>query len=191
MPRSGQIRRNRAVFVDRDGVINHAVVRGGKPFPPSGLDELRIVDGVPEAVARFRDAGMLVIIATNQPDVATGKQARAVVEAIHRRIRDAISVDDVKVCYHSDEDNCACRKPKPEMLFEAAREWSIDLGQSYMVGDRWRDIDAGKAAGCRTYWVDHGYDERPATGADAIVGSLAEAASLIIAHATREGSADA
>lgn len=175
-------RPNRAVFVDRDGVINRAVVRSGKPYPPESREELEILSGVPEAVERLRRAGLLVIVATNQPDVATGKQEKSVVEAMHNQLREALRIDDIKVCYHADDDGCACRKPKPGMLVEAAGEWSIDLSRSYMVGDRWRDIEAGRAAGCRTFWIDYGYAEKPAENADAIVASLVEATDIIVAE---------
>ncbi len=177
-------RANRAVFVDRDGVINRAVVRSGKPYPPESREELEILAGVPEAVERLHRAGLLVIVATNQPDVATGKQEKRVVEAMHNQLREAMPIDDFKVCYHTDDDGCACRKPKPGMLIEAAGEWSIDLSRSYMVGDRWRDIEAGRAAGCRTFWIDCGYAEKPAEDADAIVASLVEAAEIIVAEAS-------
>ena len=172
----------RAVFLDRDGVINRAVVRGGRPYPPDGPDGLEILPGVAEAAARLRGAGFLVIVVTNQPDVAKGRQRREVVEAIHDRIRATVPLDDVKVCYHDDDDGCACRKPKPGMLLEAASGCSIDLGRSFMVGDRWRDVSAGRAAGCRTFLVGDGYGEPFPDAPDAVVGSLAEASVRILSQ---------
>lgn len=175
---------NRAVFVDRDGVINRAVVRGGKPYPPNSLEELEMLPGVPEAVRLLRQAGYRVIVATNQPDVGAGRQTQDEVERIHEHLRAALQVDDIKVCYHTDADGCPCRKPKPGMLLDAARDWDIDLAASVMVGDRWRDVDAGKAAGCRTVLVasevESGYDERAAEGHDAAVRSLLEASRWIL-----------
>jgi D-glycero-D-manno-heptose 1,7-bisphosphate phosphatase len=172
----------RAVFLDRDGVINRAVVRGGRPYPSASVGELEILPGVAEAVGALRRAGYRVIVATNQPDVATGVQQRAVVEAIHDRVRAELAVDDVRVCHHADPDRCSCRKSKPGMLLAAAADWSLDLARCVMVGDRWRDISAGRAAGCRTILVGDGYGERFADAPDAVAGSLAEASRLILSQ---------
>ncbi|GIW78847.1 MAG: D,D-heptose 1,7-bisphosphate phosphatase [Gemmatales bacterium] len=173
---------NRAVFLDRDGVINRVFKRDGKPYPPPTLADFEFLPGVVDAVAAFRRAGFRVIVVTNQPDVATGKQTRSVVEAMHAHVRQALAVDDIKVCFHTDADLCDCRKPKPGMLLSAAQEWSLQLEQSYMIGDRWRDIDAGRAARCKTIWIRHDYDERLADHADAIVDSLWEASQLILSE---------
>jgi D-glycero-D-manno-heptose 1,7-bisphosphate phosphatase len=171
---------NRAVFVDRDGVINRSVVRNGKPYPPNCLAEFEMLPGVPDAVRALREAGYRVIVTTNQPDVGAGRQTQQEVERIHAHVREALQVDDIRVCYHTDADACGCRKPKPGMLIEAARDWDIDLAASVMVGDRWRDVDAGKAAGCRTVLIESGYDERAAEGYDAAVPSLLEASRWIL-----------
>ena len=173
---------NRAVFLDRDGVINAAVVREGRPFPPATLEEFEFLPGVAEAIDDLGRAGFKIIVVTNQPDVATGVQKRDVVEAMQARIESRLAVDGFKVCYHRDEDGCTCRKPKPGMLVEAAAEWSLDLKQSYMVGDRWRDVEAGKGAGCRTILIDGGYAERQAKDPDAVVHSLPEASALILSQ---------
>ena len=170
----------RAVFLDRDGVINRAVVRDGKPYPPAGLEDFELLPGVEGAAAALRAAGYLVVVVTNQPDVATGKQRREVVEAMHDRLRASGLCDDIRACYHTDADDCDCRKPKPGMLLAAARELRIDLPRSHMVGDRWRDVAAGKAAGCTTYFIDSGYRERQPDRPDAVVASLAEAAQQIL-----------
>lgn len=174
---------NRAVFLDRDGVINRVVLRGGRPYPPASLDDLQLLPGVVTAVQELRRAGFKIVVVTNQPDVATGAQTSQVVEAIHQKIRTALQIDEFKVCYHVDQDGCSCRKPKPGMLLDAAVDWSIDLDQSFMVGDRWRDIAAGKAAGCRTILLESGYAERRAEKPDAVAGSLLEASVLILSKA--------
>jgi len=171
---------NRAVFIDRDGVINRAVVRDGKPYAPEGLADFELLAGVPEAIQSLRRAGFLLIVATNQPDVGAGRQAQATVEQIHAHLRSLLPLDDIRVCYHTDADHCACRKPKPGMLLDAARQWQIEVAASVMVGDRWRDIEAGKAAGCRTILIEGGYDERQAEGFDAAVPSLLDASRLIL-----------
>jgi D-glycero-D-manno-heptose 1,7-bisphosphate phosphatase len=170
----------RAVFLDRDGVINRAVVRDGKPYPPPTLDDFTIEDGVPAAIARLRAAGLWIVVVTNQPDVATGRQRREVVEAMHERLTAAALCDAIQVCYHTADDDCHCRKPRPGMLLTAADAWQIDLRRSFMVGDRWVDVAAGRAAGCYTFWINRGYAEPAADAPDALVGSLPEAAERIL-----------
>ena len=177
---------NRAVFLDRDGVINRAVVRDGRPYPPPSVDDVEILPGVAESIRTLHGRGFKVIVVTNQPDVATGAQRREAVEAIHNRLRRCLLLDDIKVCYHTDADRCACRKPKPGMLLEAANDWSIVLKRSFLVGDRWRDIEAGKAVGCRTFYVDYGYKEKRPENPDVTVKSLEEAARLIVAQCQSE-----
>jgi len=174
----------RAVFLDRDGVLNAAVVRDGKPYPPQTLEVLEILPGVPEALARLRAAGYLNVVVTNQPDVATGKQRREVVEAIHERLRATLAIDAIKVCYHVESDGCACRKPRPGMLFEAAAELGIDLARSCLVGDRWRDVGAAHAAGCEAYFVEYGYKEKSPEKPYVAVKSLPAAADLILRRNT-------
>jgi D-glycero-D-manno-heptose 1,7-bisphosphate phosphatase len=170
----------RAVFLDRDGVINRAEIRGQRPHPPDRLEDLDLLPGVVEAAQALRAAGFTLVVATNQPDVAAGRQRREVVEAMHERIRALMPLDAIKVCYHADGDGCTCRKPKPGMLLEAAAEYSVDLARSFMVGDRWRDVSAGCAAGCRTILIGDGYGETFPDPPDASAASLREAAELIL-----------
>ena len=171
----------RAVFLDRDGVINTPVVRDGKPYAPESVDDLEIIEGVREALASLRNAGFLNIVVTNQPDVAIGKLKVETVEAMHRRLAGELDLDDIKVCYHGDADGCECRKPKPGMLLKAAREFGIDLGRSFLVGDRWRDVAAGQAAGCTSLFINYGYDEKHPEPPYIEVQSLAEASRRILA----------
>jgi len=171
----------RAVFLDRDGVLNRSIVRDGKPYPPRTPDEFEILPGVPEALADLRAAGFLNVVVTNQPDVATGKTTHAFVDWVHDELRVRLAIDDVYACFCVEGPDCPCYKPSPLMLVEAARKWSIDLAASAMVGDRWRDIGAGRSAGCRTYFIDHGYAERVKVPPEVVVSDLAEAAALIIA----------
>lgn len=170
----------RAVFLDRDGVINRAVVRGGKPYPPDTLQDLVILPGVAPALQRLRSAGFLNIVVTNQPDVATGRQSRATVNGMHEHLRRELALDAIKVCFHADADACACRKPRPGMLLEATRELGISLSDSYMVGDRWRDVAAGQAAGCRCLFIDYGYAEARPEQPYAAVESLADSVDWIL-----------
>ena len=170
----------RAVFLDRDGVLNASVIRQGKPYPPDSLADLMVLPGVREALLTLRAAGYINIVVTNQPDVGAGKQRVEVVEAIHDRLRRELSLDDVKVCYHTDDQKCDCRKPNPGMLLEAARVHDIDLTQSFLVGDRWRDVAAGQAAGCGCFFVDYEYQEQRPEKPYVAVKSLSEAAALIL-----------
>lgn len=178
---------NRAVFLDRDGVINRVVVRDGRPCSPPSLGELEILPGVEAAIRALRAAGFLVIVVTNQPDVATGKQSRAVVEAMHRALAERLMIDDFKVCYEVEHKTSRHYKPKPGMLLEAAEEHGIDLRRSFMVGDRWRDVGAGRAAGCFTIFIDYGYKERRPDNPDASVASLLEAAEIILGRSVEDG----
>jgi D-glycero-D-manno-heptose 1,7-bisphosphate phosphatase len=170
----------RAVFLDRDGVINCATVRNGKPYPPATLNDFIYLSGVEDCIKKLRAVGYLVIIVTNQPDVAAGTQSKQVVESMHAKLHQDMLCDDIKVCYHTDEDECGCRKPKPGMLYEAARKWDISLKESFMVGDRWRDIEAGKSAGCYTYYIDYQYQEKAPDNPDEIVSSLEDAGRRIL-----------
>ncbi len=174
--------RRRAIFLDRDGVLNQARVVAGKPHPPATLEELVILPGVVEALAKLRKAGYLLVVVTNQPDVARGTQRREVVEAMHEKMRRELPLDRVEVCYE-DGEQTPRRKPNPGMLLDAAAALGIDLAASFMVGDRWRDIEAGQRADCRTIFIDYGYDEpRPEPPADFTARSLADAAQWILAQ---------
>ncbi len=171
----------RAVFLDRDGVINRAVVRDGKPFPPGDAAEFELIGGVEEACRKLDEAGFLLVIVTNQPDVGRGTQKREIVEDIHRRILERLPINRIEVSYASGETFSRRRKPAPGMIYDAAEKLGIDVSRSFMVGDRWRDIDAGRAAGCgSSILIDYGYDESLNCEPDFRVGSLAEAADLIL-----------
>jgi D-glycero-D-manno-heptose 1,7-bisphosphate phosphatase len=170
----------RAVFLDRDGVINRAMVRDGKPYPPANLAAMEILPGVPRAMDALRGAGFMLIVVTNQPDVARGTTPRAVVEEINSYLLDRLPIDEFRTCYHDSVDGCSCRKPMPGALLAAANEHGIDLQASFMVGDRWRDIEAGQRAGCKTIFIDYGYDEKQPQSTDFRVQSLAEAVHSIL-----------
>jgi D-glycero-D-manno-heptose 1,7-bisphosphate phosphatase len=172
----------RVVFLDRDGVINRAFLEDGVPHPPATLETLEILPGVPDALARLRSAGFQLIVVTNQPDVARGRQTREAVEAIHARLLSLLPLDEIRVCYHDDADGCPCRKPKPGLLIQGP---PVDAAASVMVGDRWRDIEAGRAAGCATVLIDYGQTEPLPNEPDVRVSTLAEAAQWILERAPR------
>jgi D-glycero-D-manno-heptose 1,7-bisphosphate phosphatase len=179
----------RAVFLDRDGVINRPTVRDGLPFAANNVTEFEIYPEVAEACRRLKQVGFLLVVATNQPDVGRGTVKKETVEAMHAEMCRQLPIDRVEVCYHPGHgaSNCECRKPKPGMLLNAARELGIDLTRSWMVGDRWRDIDCGRAAGCRTIFVDRGYAETLKQMPDFRAKDLAEAAEVILADVSPQG----
>jgi D-glycero-D-manno-heptose 1,7-bisphosphate phosphatase len=171
----------KAVFLDRDGVLNQSIVRDGKPHPPAGLDQLAIYPDAAEALRRLKQAGYLLIVVTNQPDIARGTQTRDAVDEINAAIGAALPIDEFLVCAHGDAANCPCRKPKPGMVWEAAARHAIDLRQSFLIGDRWRDIDCGAAAGVRTVLIERRYRERaPDHAPDFVAESLGAAADWIL-----------
>lgn len=170
----------RAVFLDRDGVLNKAIVKNGKPYPPSSLSELQVLSGVPEALRKLKEKGFLTIVITNQPDVARGITTRATVEGINRQLVENLAIDHIFTCYHDNDFNCDCRKPKPGQLFVAAERFSIDLRRSFMIGDRWSDMAAGAAAACSTIFIDYGYQERQPDDYDYVTTSLEAAVKIIL-----------
>jgi D-glycero-D-manno-heptose 1,7-bisphosphate phosphatase len=170
------------VFLDRDGVLNRAFVVDGVPHPPASPEEMELLPGVREACAALHEAGLLLVVVTNQPDIARGSVHAGSVDLDNEKLRSALPLDDIVVCPHDDADGCECRKPKPGMLVEAARRHGIDLARSVMVGDRWRDIAAGRAAECSTVFVDHGYAEPQPISPDLTVSSLVDAVPWILEH---------
>jgi D-glycero-D-manno-heptose 1,7-bisphosphate phosphatase len=174
--------RHPAVFLDRDGVINRPLIRGGRPYPPGNLDEFVILPGVLEACQILKKLGFILVIVTNQPDVARGTLAREIVETIHACLLQQLPIDRVMTCFHAGAaygDPCECRKPRPGMLIEAAKALRIDLAKSFMVGDRWRDVDCGFNAGCKTIFIDWGYEEQLKRDPDFKAHDLLAAAQLI------------
>jgi D-glycero-D-manno-heptose 1,7-bisphosphate phosphatase len=173
--------RRPAVFLDRDGVINRAVIRDGIRCPPLSLQDLVILPRVSEALDALKARGYALVVVTNQPDVARGTSSRRAVDLIHAKLQEELSLDAILTCFHDTADGCDCRKPKPGLLLRAARDLSINLAASFMVGDRWRDIEAGQRAGCRTFFIDEGYEESQETICDFRVGSLHQAAGIVLA----------
>jgi D-glycero-D-manno-heptose 1,7-bisphosphate phosphatase len=168
-----------AIFLDRDGTINAAVVRGGRAYPPAEVCDMVIPADVPGALQRLADAGFALIVVTNQPDVARGRQTRANVERINAALAARLPIDEFRVCYHDDDDRCGCRKPEPGLLLQAPL---YDISHSILIGDRWRDIEAGRRAGVQTtILIDSGHSEPCDLEPDVRVRSLGEAADWILA----------
>ena len=174
----------RAVFLDRDGVLNRCVVRDGHPYPPSSVEEFELEEDVAQGCRRLKENGFLLVVVTNQPDVGRGTQTRAKVDAIHETLLSALPMlDRIEVCYHAGRargEPCSCRKPQPGMLLAAAASLQIDLPRSYLIGDRWRDIDCARAAGCRAIFIDRGYRETLRETPDATVVGFAAAVDFIL-----------
>lgn len=174
--------KQRAVFLDRDGVLNRAYIVNGVPHPPNSLAQLEVLPGAAEACQLLRESGFKLIVVTNQPDIARGRQTLVEIELLNEALRRQLGFDDLYLCPHDDKDECRCRKPRPGMLLQAAQSHQLELRHSFMVGDRDRDIEAGLAAGCRTIFVDHGYGRAPLPPAHLTVSSLQEAVPWIMSH---------
>jgi D-glycero-D-manno-heptose 1,7-bisphosphate phosphatase len=174
---------NKAVFLDRDGVINRPIIVEGKPYPPRTVAEFAILPGVDQACVDLQNAGYLLVVVTNQPDVGRGILKKEVVEAIHETMVQQLPIDRVEVCYHAGDEfgeKCECRKPKPGMLINAASALDIDLARSFMIGDRWRDIDCGKRVSCRTIFIDWSYGESLRERPDFTAANLLDATEWIL-----------
>lgn len=182
-----KIRLQPAVFLDRDGVLNRVRVTDGVPHPPDHVDELVLLPGVPEALARLRAAGFPLVVVTNQPDVARGTQIRQRVEEINAELRACLPLLDVLTCYHDQRDGCPCRKPKPGLLLAAARRWRLDCPRSYLIGDRWSDIVAGQAAGCHSVLLERPYSGRDRCNPDSCAVDLGEAVGWILGQHMEKG----
>jgi D-glycero-D-manno-heptose 1,7-bisphosphate phosphatase len=173
------------VFLDRDGVLCRAFVRNSKPYAPRLLKDFKIMPNSYNSIMRLKQAGFIVIVVTNQPDIGNGFVTTDVVESMHQKLREKTNVDDVFLCAHRQNEECECRKPKPGMLLRASKKYGIDLGKSYMIGDRASDIEAGKRAGCRTIFIDRHYAEPHPLNPEATVKSLQKAVNYILANHSR------
>lgn len=169
---------NRSIFLDRDGVINIAPIVNGRPTSPHTLKEFRLFEGIAESLGTLKTAGFLLIVVTNQPDLAHGKITRESLDLLHEEMMNKLPLDDLFICPHDDRDNCHCRKPKPGMLLEAARKWNIDLTSSVIIGDRWREVDAGRAVGCKTILIDTVYNQE--TVADYRAKDVQQAVNIVL-----------
>lgn len=173
-----------AIFLDRDGVINSTIIKEGKPFSPRKFEDFKLIDGIKDILERFRARGLLNIIVTNQPDIARGLMKKEELQKMHNLIMEKLPVDDIFICPHDDADNCNCRKPKPGMLLEAAKKWDIDLSESFMIGDSWKDIEAGRNAGCTTLLIDSPYNKQ--IDSDLRANELSAVAEMILNSRKKE-----
>jgi D-glycero-D-manno-heptose 1,7-bisphosphate phosphatase len=172
----------RAVFLDRDGVLNPPVVRDGLPFPPATVAEFEVYPEALEACRLLREAGFLLVVVTNQPDVGRGTLRADILDEMHAKLNEQLSLDRIEVCTAADDGSpdARRRKPAPGMLLDAADACDIDLPRSYLIGDRWRDIDCGHAAGCTTIFIERGYAEKLKTPPHHYAANVLDAARLIL-----------
>jgi D-glycero-D-manno-heptose 1,7-bisphosphate phosphatase len=171
--------KNKAVFLDRDGVLNRAKIILNKPYPPSTMEEMEILSGVHESIQLLKHAGFKLIVITNQPDVARGTADIELVNTMNNYILNELGIDEIKCCFHDDSENCLCRKPKPGMVYEAEKRWNIDLSISYLIGDRWRDIETAKNCNLTSILIDYQYDEKK-VNADFECTNFEEAVNFIL-----------
>ena len=169
----------KSVFLDRDGVINKAYIKDGLPQSPNSLNELKILPGVRESIIKLKKLNFICLMVTNQPDVSRKKIEKNSVIQMNNFLKNEIALDDIFVCYHDDSDNCNCRKPKPGLLLQAGKKWDVDFKKSFMIGDRWRDIQAGEKVGCKTIFLDYKYNEKKPKKPDFVSDSLLNAAHII------------
>ncbi len=148
---------NKAVFLDRDGVINSVANRNG--FSPRSFKDFEILPGVKETIDKFKELGYLVFIITNQPDIARNLMQIEELEKMHSLVNEQFNIDDIEICPHENEDNCSCRKPKPGMIFNLAEKWNVDVLESVFIGDSKKDYKAAKAANIKFLYVRHDYNE--------------------------------
>jgi D-glycero-D-manno-heptose 1,7-bisphosphate phosphatase len=173
----------RAVFLDRDGVLNASQLRNGKPYAPTCVDDFHLMPQARHHLTRLNRAGFLLVVVTNQPDIGAGRVEAATVDAMNRRLAAELPVDDILVCPHTPQDGCDCRKPKPGMLLRAAQRHDCDLAASYMIGDRFGDIAAGNAAGCTSVLIGDGYGEAEQASPAARAADLAAAVDFVLRDA--------
>jgi D-glycero-D-manno-heptose 1,7-bisphosphate phosphatase len=174
----GSLITRRAVFLDRDGVINKVIFRDGRPASPRSLEEFVLNDGIRQTIRELRDYGFRIIVVSNQPDLARGEITKGVLDLMTQKMRWELPLDDVYICPHDDHHGCSCRKPKPGMLIQAAEKWKIDLESSFLIGDTRKDIEAGKATGCKTILLDAPYNQN--VQSDFRVKSLSESVDIIL-----------
>lgn len=186
--------KKRGVFLDRDGVLNRPVVRDGLPFPPGRVEEFELYPGVATGCGKLKAAGFVLVVVSNQPDVGRGTQTRETIDAMHEKLQSAVpSLDAIEVCFHGGANHgepCDCRKPKPGLLLRAAGTHDIDLLRSFLIGDRWRDVDCAHAAGCRAVFIDHGYSEPLRAKPEFIAATFDEAVEIILAAAAQNDLAE-
>ena len=174
-----KLKKRAAIFLDRDGTLNKAFIKKGLPISPASFSKFKILPGVKSSITKLKKLKYLCLLITNQPDVSRKKIKKKVVIKMNKFIKKKINLDDVFVCYHDDNDNCNCRKPKPGLLIKASKKWKINFKKSFMIGDRWKDISAGKKVGCKTIFINNNYKKDKIVKANFTFKSLSKAVNKI------------
>jgi D-glycero-D-manno-heptose 1,7-bisphosphate phosphatase len=177
MQQSGNVKTG--IFLDRDGVINRAIVRNGIPYSPREIKDFEILEGVKEALEILHKTEILPVVVTNQPDVSRGLISEEMVERQHSKLNEVLGIEHFYTCYHDDSDSCDCRKPKIGLFIEASKRLDIVLAASFLVGDRWKDVQAGQKAGCSCFFIDYQYSEKQPHPPFRRINSLLEVVRII------------
>ena len=172
-------KKNKAIFLDRDGILNKVIIRRGKPSSPWNLKDFKLLSHIEKYLKTLNEIGFLNIVFTNQPDVKRGYLKVEDLEKMHKIIAEKLPVDEITFCPHDDKDNCSCRKPTPGLIFEAAKKWSLDLKNSFVIGDNWKDVLAGKKAGCKTILIRRNYNKNLKDSYNFEARNLKEAVEII------------
>ena len=173
----------KAVFFDRDGVLNIPSVLNGKPYAPRKFIDFKIYDGVKESLEKIKSAGFFIVVITNQPDIGNGLVDIKEINVMHEFLKKELPIDYIEICPHSQTSNCNCRKPKPGLIFSAVDKHKIDLSKSWLIGDRWSDIVAGVSSGLKTIFIDHKYTEKTQNfGPDYVVSTTQKACELVLSE---------
>lgn len=169
--------KQKAVFFDRDGVLNHLVQRDGSYYSPKKFEDFRIVNEAKEVVNRVQAMGFLAIVISNQPDISRGKLKQSELDKMTDLLFKKLNVDDIFYCTHDDNNDTGCRKPAPGLFFTAQKKYNIDFNKSFMIGDTWKDVEAAKTAGISMILLDNNYNQ----DLEDVIGvkSLPEIVSLI------------
>ncbi len=153
------MKKNKAFFFDRDGILNQSIIKNQKPYSPNIPNELKLNREFLPFIKNLKKKKFIIIVVTNQPDIKRGKMTKYSLKTINTKIKNFFLIDEIYVCIHDINDKCSCRKPKPGMLKKASKKWDIDLKKSFLVGDRFKDIQAGNSVGCTTIFIDYNYNE--------------------------------
>lgn len=154
----------KAVFVERDGILNEVQAGPKHPIIPLTLEEFKINPKAKAPLRTLKDAGFVIIVTTNQPGLTRGYQSRRELDLMHDLIRRSFPIDDLFLCGHDEADHCPCRKPRPGLMIEAAFKWHLNLDHSFVISDKWQDAEAARTAGCtslllKSPWIGQGHHD--------------------------------
>lgn len=138
----------RAVFIERDAILNEVRTGPKHQVPPLTLEEFKINQQAKDPLLKLKGAGFVLVATTNQPGLSRGYQSRRELDRMHEVLRRSFPLDDLMVCPHDETDHCPCRKPRPGLLIEAAFKWHLNLDHSFVISDKWQDAEAARTAGC-------------------------------------------